>query len=83
MQPALIITGTATSSSDAFSSTFVTFAMGKPSVNSLPGITIEVKTLGNTIPAPSPSLHDFVGAVRQQDLTPGVLPSCHNTYTTP
>ena len=59
MQPALIITGTATSSSDAFSSTFVTFAMGKPSVNSLPGITIEVKTLGNTIPAPSPSLHNY------------------------
>ena len=27
MQPALIITGAATSSSDAFSSTFVTFAM--------------------------------------------------------
>ena len=31
MQPALIITGAATSSSDAFSSTFVTFAMNPQS----------------------------------------------------
>ena len=31
----------------------------EPSVNPLTGITIEVKTLDNTIPTPSPSFHHY------------------------
>ena len=37
----------------------------EPSVNPLPGITIEVKTLCNTIPALSPSLHNYAIAHTQ------------------
>jgi hypothetical protein len=58
MQPALIITGT-DSSNEIIYLHMAPQGHREPSVNPLTGITIEVKTLDNTIPTPSPSFHHY------------------------